>query len=135
VSKLPRLSPTPLLLCAAALAVAYLGYTSARYVIRNYQLHQDEQQVRREIAQLDRDHEQLAAVRDYLQSDEYVEDAARRTLGLVKPGETLVIVSGTSPTPEATPTPGAQLSPVAEWWKQLFEPSGAPVPTGTVSSQ
>jgi cell division protein FtsB len=118
----------PLLACAAVLAIGYLGYTTSRYVIHNYQLHQDEAQIRRDIAQLDRDHAQLVAVRDYLKSDEYVEDVARRILGLVRPGETLVVVSG-APAAAATPGPLAQHTAGAEWWKDLFtNPPPTPTP-------
>jgi cell division protein FtsB len=132
VSRLPHPSLTPLFLGAAVLAIGYLTFTSVRYVIHNYQLHRQEQQVHRDIAQLDQDHQQLTAVRDYLKSDEYVEDVARRVLGLVKPGETLVIVSGTAqPTTSPTPAPRAAVTPQNEWWKALFEPAGASVPTPT----
>lgn len=134
MSKLPHRSLTPLFLGAAVLAIGYLTFTSAHYVIHNYHLHKQEQQIHRDIAQLDQDHQQLTAVRDYLKSDEYVEDVARRTLGLVKPGETLVIVSGTEqPSASPTPAPRAVVTSQAEWWKSLFEPGGAPVPTPTPS--
>ena len=128
MSRLPRPQLMPFVVCAAVLAIGYLGYTTSRYVIHNYQLHQDEAQIRRDIAQLDRDHEQLVAVRDYLKSDEYIEDQARRILGLVRPGETLVVVSG-APAPAATPAPLAQHTPGAEWWKDLFaNPKATPTP-------
>ena len=119
MSGLPRLPITPLVICAAALAITYLGFSTTRYAFHNYRLHHDEAQLRTDIAQLDRDHERLAAVRDYLRSDEYIEDVARRTLGLVRPGETLVVVSGD--TPAAPPTANAAaLTPASEWWKSLF---------------
>jgi hypothetical protein len=59
------------------------------------------------------------AVRDYLKSDEHIEDIARRILGLVRPGETLVVVSGAplrgeSSTAAATAEPFAQHTPGAE---------------------
>jgi cell division protein FtsB len=130
VSRLPHLSALPLVLGLAALAFAYLSFTTSRYVIHNYQLHQQESQVRRQIDQLNKDHEQLVAVRDYLKSDEYVQAVARRVLGLVNPGETLVIVSGTTPPPA---TPVAQGSPGAEWWKELFGSGGAATPAPTPS--
>ena len=128
MSRLPRLSLTPLFLCAAALAIAYLVFTTAHYVVHNYQLHHEESGVRADIARLDADHAQLVAVRDYLKSDEYVTDVARRILGLVRPGETLVVVSGNGQPPAATPTP--RLTPAAggeQWWKELFV--AAPVAT------
>jgi cell division protein FtsB len=128
VSRRLHLSALPLVLGIAVLAFAYLGYTTSRYVIHNYQLRQQESQVRRDIAQLNSDHEQLVAVRDYLKSDEYVQDVARRVLGLVNPGETLVIVSGTAPLPA---TPAAGQPAYTEWWKQLFGDAAVPTPTPT----
>ena len=126
VSRLPRLSLTPLLLAAAALVVGYFVVTTARNIYHNHQLAQEEASVRRDIAQLDRDHQQLVAVRDYLKSDEYIEYNARRVLGLVRPGETLVIVSSNAP--DATATPLAP-SDGGAWWKDLFDPAQTPAPT------
>jgi cell division protein FtsB len=77
--------------------------------------------MRREIAELRRQHEELVALREYLRSDEYVEGIARRVLGLVKPGETLTIVSG----PEQ-PGAGGEAEeggrPSQPWWEALFGP-------------
>lgn len=130
MSKLPRLPLTPLVICAAVLAITYLGFTTTHYVIYNYQLQRDESQVRADIAQLDRDRDQLVAVRDYLKSDEYIEDVARRVLGLVRPGETLVVVSGATPVATAATSPVAAPTPASEWWKSLFvQPGVAATPT------
>ena len=118
----------PLILaCACLAAIALLGFTTGQNVLRNYHLRQEEQQLRTELLELDRDNEQLQGIRDYLESDEYIEDVARRTLGLVKPGETLVVVSGEAPASSAAPTP----APDAPWWKSLFgiaEPTPTPPP-------
>lgn len=122
----------PIALGAALIALTYLGLSSARYVVRNYQLQGDEQQVRADIAQLKQDQARLIAVRDYLQSDEYVEDVARRTLGLVRPGETLVVVSGTTPVAgAASATPAARPTAGGAWWKSLFG-AGDATPTPAV---
>lgn len=111
----------PLVLCAAALAITYLGFTTIRYVTHNFRVRDEEAQVRRDIARLDEEHAQLVAVKDYLQSDEYVEYVARNTLGLVRPGETLVVVSGTDPpAPTATPEGVAADTGPEPWWKELF---------------
>ncbi len=72
VSWLPRLSLMPLLLAAAALTISYFVVTTARNIYHNHELAQEETAIRRDIAQLDRDHQQLVAVRDYLKSDEYI---------------------------------------------------------------
>jgi len=130
VSRLPHPPLPTLLLVPAILIAGYLTFTSGRYVVHNYQLNGDEQRLRAEIRELDRDREQLRAIHDYLESDEYVEDVARRVLGLVRPGETLVVVSGAEATPgdaQAAVTPGAR------WWENLFTrpeamASGTPAP-------
>jgi len=129
VSRLPRLSLTPLLLAAAALVVGYFVVTTARNIYHNHELAREETAIRRDIAQLDRDHEQLVAVRDYLKSDEYIEYNARRVLGLVKPGETLVVVSSNGPAPMVTATPPLSPAQGGAWWKDLFAPAVAPTPT------
>ena len=117
-----------ILLCAAAVVIGYLAINTTRYVVHNYDLRQQETQTRAEIAQLDREHAQLTAVRDYLTSDAYVESVARRTLGLVHPGETLVVVSPSQDLPSATATPaGADAG--EPWWQRLFvAPQRTPTP-------
>ncbi len=136
VSRLPHLPLTPLVIGLAALAITYLGFTSTRYVVHEYNLRQDQATLQRDIKQLNRDHQQLVAVRDYLKSDEYIEDLARRVLGLVRPGETLVVVSSSAPPPiAATPSAPAARTPSAEWWKDLFvQPAAAPTPVPTAVS-
>jgi cell division protein FtsB len=114
----------PIVVCAAALALTYLGFSTTTYIVDNYRLRQDESRIRAEIAQLERDRAELTGVRDYLKSDEYIEEVARRTLGLVRPGETLVVVSSTAPEPTPTPPDGTAPAPAGDqpWWKALFGP-------------
>jgi cell division protein FtsB len=129
VSRLPHLPFTPLIIGAAALLITYLGFTTTQYVLHDRDLRRQETQLHAEIEQLDRDHDNLVAVRDYLKSDEYIEDVARRVLGLVRPGETLVIVSGNAPAGDAPPAPEPALTPGSEWWKDLFlRPDATPTP-------
>ncbi len=121
---------TPIIVGAALLAAAYFGYSTYYYVAHNYQLADEEASIGRDIAELDQRHTQLTAVRDYLRSDEYVEYVARNTLGLVRPGETLVIVSSSAPpVPTTTPSIGA-VQDTGPWWQDLFvRPEAAPTPT------
>jgi cell division protein FtsB len=120
----------PIVVGAALLAAAYFGYSTYHYVAHNYQLADDEAAIEREIAELDARHAQLVAVRDYLKSDEYVEYVARNTLGLVRPGETLVVVSSSAPAaPSATPSASEERD-TAPWWQELFVgPEEAPTST------
>jgi cell division protein FtsB len=133
VPEFPRLPLLPAIIGTALIAAAYLAFTTGSYVVHYYQLRGEERALKREIADLNTEHRQLTAVRDYLESDEYVEDVARRTLGLVRPGETLVIVSGMDPPPTPTPeVPAATVMPGDEdWWKSLFVPNEPTTPTPT----
>ena len=128
----------PLILAAALLAAGFLDLSITRNAVHNYQLRQDERDLRAELRQLEADRGQLTAVHDYLESDEYIEDVARRVLGLVRPGETLVVVSGSAPAGGSAPAsagtaaaPGHSLA--LPWWKDLFiapEPAAAPPQRG-----
>lgn len=105
---------------AVALALfGFLALSTARNLVRHYELQSRERELRVELRQLDADHAQLEAVRQYLQSDEYIEDVARRVLGLVRPGETLVVVSGPTPAAEA-PVAADAARGDDQWWKDLF---------------
>lgn len=130
VPERPHLPLLPLILAAALLAAGFLALSITRNAVHNYQLRQDERDLRAELRQLDADREQLTAVHDYLESDEYVEDVARRVLGLVRPGETLVVVSGSAaPAASTASAPGPSLA--RPWWKDLFlapEPAATPPP-------
>jgi cell division protein FtsB len=110
-----------LVVLATALVVGYLLFRAGGIGLQSYRLAGQEQQVRQEIADLQRQHEELVALREYLRSDEYIESVARRVLGLVKPGETLTIVSGSQ---GEEPGVSAEESkrPNRPWWEELFGP-------------
>jgi cell division protein FtsB len=116
---LPRLSLARVVLLLAAVVVGYFLFNAGKDTLLSHHLTQEQQQLRNQISQLQNDQKKLQAISDYLHTDDYVEGAARR-LGLVRPGETLVIVSSTAQ-PAATPTPSASGS-AQSWWEQLFGP-------------
>lgn len=100
--------------------VGYLLFTAAGEVLLSHRLNQDEQRLEQELTKLRRQQVQLEAIREYLKTDEYIEGVARRVLGLVRPGETLVIVSSTVP---PTPMPdGFAQEDGRRWWEALYEP-------------
>lgn len=120
MSKLPRLSPTRVACIVAAVVVGYFLLSAAQDTLLSHQLSQDEQNLRSDVAGLTRQRAELQAIRDYLQTDEYIEGVARRILGLVRPGETLFIVSSSvqptpGPTPHSDPPDRAQ-----PWWEKLY---------------
>lgn len=107
-------SPGRLLLLAALAIVAYLCFSAGTNLLHSYRLASDEARLRNEVDRLRQQQDQLQQIRDYLRTDEYVEFMARRVFGLVKPGETLVIV-------DAPPAQGPAEDPTdLEWWRRLF---------------
>ena len=118
--RLPRLSPTRIAMLLAAIVVGYLLFAAVGDTLLSQRLGHDEAQLERQIADLQRQRERLETIRDYLKTDEYIEGVARRVLGLVRPGETLVVVSSS-----ATPTPASQADAEEQrdqrpWWEQLY---------------
>ncbi|MDI6856968.1 MAG: septum formation initiator family protein [Dehalococcoidia bacterium] len=106
----------------AAVVVGYLLFSTVNATLNSYRLAGDEEKARRDIAELEARYEKLVAIREYLSSDEYIEGMARRMLGLVKPGETLVKV--TSPQGETGPIDGTPTPEPGDraWWEELFGP-------------
>jgi cell division protein FtsB len=107
------LSPGRLTLLATLAVAGYLLFSAGNNVLHSYQLASDETRLRQEVERLQRQKEQLEQIREYLRTDEYVEFMARRVFGLVKPGETLVIV-------DAPPAPPGDEDPSLTWWQRLF---------------
>jgi len=113
------LSTTQLVMVLAALVVGYLLFAAAGDVLRSHRLNRNEERVRNEISELQRQHQELEALRDEMLTDEYIEGVARRVLGLVRPGETLITVS--SATPEPTPERD-RIRRGQPWWHALEGP-------------
>lgn len=108
-----RRSLFPLLFFFAVLAlVGYFVYGAVDGLVSSSALEDRVAEVRREIDELQWQSEQLGVIAGYLDSDEYVERAAREDLGLVRPGEEAFAV-------EAPLRPGLPLvrSP---WWANLL---------------
>ncbi len=99
-----------------AVVVIYFLVTGAVNAVRSHQLRQEEGRVRAEIEQMQARYQRLEALRDYLNSDEYIEAVAREQLGLVREGETGFVAISTVPPPAANPdAPQPEL-----WWDVLI---------------
>lgn len=113
---LPSLiSPGRIILVASLIVAGYLAFSAGNNLLNSYRLADDESRLREAIAELERQEDQLLQIRDYLRTDEYVEFMARKVFGLVKPGETLVVID--APDPVATETETG-----TTWWERLFSP-------------
>lgn len=106
--------PQKVLLVAAVFIIAYFIISIAGNAVTRYEINHRQEHLRREIAALEAQQARLAALKRYMESDEFVERAARDQ-GLVRPGDTVVIVVAPTPSPDAGPPPGSP------WWERYFE--------------
>lgn len=119
-----RVSPTQLLFLGI---ITVLLFFIASYIGRDLEyraavaeLQQWEDRLSTEQARGERLQQEL----EWVQSDAYLEEAARRELGLVRRGDTLVVPVNVTSTPVATPTPVAAAAraatPAWQTWRDLF---------------
>lgn len=95
------------------LAVAgYFVYTAGTGWLRNQQLGDDRAAAEQHLAELEDRKAYLEGIRDYVASDVYVEQQARRQLGYIRDGEVPFVVIS-PPVEEDGALSGA-------WWERLF---------------
>lgn len=105
------------MLGVTALIVGYFLVTGGTTALRASRLSDREDRLEAELAGLQERYQRLEALRQYLGSDEYIEAVAREQLGLVKEGETSIVVISTAPSP--TPAPD-QTNEDELWWQALI---------------
>ena len=103
--------------------VSYAGRVVQRTYLETEAVHWEAK-----IAQAEANTLALAAERSYVESDAYIQEKARNELGLVQPGDALVIVVPSTPTPVITPVAveeSVQNTEKANWqqWLDLFVPA------------
>ena len=107
------------MLAVTALVVVYFLVSAGFGGIRAHQLRQQQGRLEADIQELQTRYQRLEALHQYLTSDEYIEGVAREQLGLVREGETGIVVISTvlspTPSPGAGPDAGPQL-----WWDILI---------------
>jgi len=114
--RFPKISTARLIVLGTALIAVYFLATGGVNTIRAHQLRQQEDRLQADVQDLQARYGRLQALRDYLNSDEYVESVAREELGLVKKGEEGIVVISSAPAP--TPAPG-EAEP-SLWWDVLI---------------
>jgi cell division protein FtsB len=97
---------------AGLLIGLYFASTAVQGAIRNERLEHTREQAKREVSALHEKKAYLEAIVEYAGSDEYVEDAARRELGFIRPGETAFVLIGPGLPEKETQSP--------DWWERLF---------------
>ncbi len=106
------------MLVVTALIIGYFLVTGATTALRSSQLSDREDRLRAEITHLEERYERLEALQEYLGSDEYIESVAREQLGLVREGETSIVVIPAVASPDED---GEDEQNEGElWWETLI---------------
>ena len=106
------LSRARLTIAVCLVLAGYFVYTAAIDAAKNQEIDQGRLEAAQELRELHDRLGYLEAVRDYVASDEYVEQQARRQLGYIRPGEIAFVVNG----PEAE----VDDTTAGSWWERLF---------------
>jgi len=113
-----------------AAVFAFAIYSNIRLAIRNYELRQTVQSSKEEVEALKRRNEKLRLLLTFYETDEYQEVEAKRRLGLKRPDETAVLVSGLPANSladtledfvyrEPEPVQAPQDTNLQRWWKYI----------------
>jgi cell division protein FtsB len=100
----------------------FLAFQVGRQVYASWSINQEAERVAAEITALEEQNTELLRELEYLQSDAYVSQEARRMLNLGRPGErVLIIPPGSEAAPPASATEESQPAPPPiEQWMELF---------------
>jgi cell division protein FtsB len=112
-SYIPGLSLRRVAVVTCVFVVVYSGFTIAGNATRSFELNAQTRQLQRDIAGQQKQYAELEALRRYMQSDAFIETAARQE-GLAVPGDTAIVV--TAPTQPAE----TQTEPSGAWWERYF---------------
>ena len=124
--KQPVISSGQFIAIIVATIALFMAVDFGRRMAAIYRLQREKARLEQEVAQEQARQEKLKAYKDYVQSDEFVEQWARTEGKMVKPGETPVV-----PVPVRTPTlsekhpPGESQAMKGEphwreWWELFF---------------
>ena len=114
------------------LAFIWLGLVLTKTIYKKYQLNQEIESLKVEIAKMDKKEQELTKLIDYLGSQDYLEKEAREKLNLKKEGESVLMVSETELAKELSNSPGqgsaagseeklAAENNLIKWWKFFFK--------------
>ena len=118
--RFPAFGPLQMVIAIAALLLVLFAYAGVQTARQQHRLAEQQREVEQEIARLQQQIAELAGLREYLGSDEYIEAVGRSRFGLVRPGETAVIVEDhtTDQQPLGAGVPDRE--PGERWWEALF---------------
>ncbi|MFA6024625.1 MAG: septum formation initiator family protein [Candidatus Gracilibacteria bacterium] len=117
-----------LLLIVGFLVVAYMLYKLTVSIYENYQIEKHIQEFEAKNAELQAENEAKLADFQYYTSEEYVEKVAKQNLGLINPGEQvlvipdedLIVLSQNEEEQRVAEEIRASWSSPKKWWKFFF---------------
>ena len=115
--RLAKISGTRIVLAVTVVIASYFLVTGATTALQSRRLSEREDRLQAETSDLQQRYQRLEALRQYLNSDEYIETVAREQLGLVRQGEMSIVVIPTVASPTPKPGEGADND---LWWEALI---------------
>lgn len=122
---------TKMVIIVEFLVVSYLLYTLTKSVYQSYQIDQHIDNFRKENDMIAQENKQKEADYSYYSSDAYIEKIAKQNLGLVNPGEEVIVIPSSSlgssgvvggATDEQNDMVGVQqMTNPQKWWKFFFD--------------
>ncbi len=122
---------TKMIIIIEFLVVSYLLYTLTKSVYQSYQIDQHIADFKKENDLIAQENKQKEADYSYYSSDAYIEKIAKQNLGLVNPGEQVIVISNTAQgqtgltngsTDDQSDNAGIQSLPNPQkWWKFFFD--------------
>jgi len=109
---IPVFTKTTLFLLVCLLLTGYFVFTASSGTVRQRQQDASHEAALEEVQDLRFKLGHLVAVYDYVVSDAYVEQAARRELGYIREGEIAFVV--------LSPPPASDQQLPGEWWERRF---------------
>ena len=113
----PSFGPVQMVFAVAALLLGLFLYAGVQTATHTNRLRSDVDDLQAEVYDLRVQRSELEGLRWYLRSDEYVEAVARAEFGLVRPGETAVVVDAAGDDHPDRPS----REPGQRWWEALFD--------------
>jgi cell division protein FtsB len=123
---------TKMVIIVEFLVVSYLLYTLTKSVYQSYQIDQHIDSFKKENDLIAQENKQKEADYSYYSSDAYIEKIAKQNLGLVNPGEEVIVIPSTSNPATGVVGTAAEdqnvtdsnvqlLSNSQKWWKFFFD--------------
>lgn len=120
-------SLTKLIIVVEFLLVAYLLYSLTKNVYNNYKVDNYIEDFREENLLIERENRQKTEDYLYFTSQEYIDKIAKQNLGLINPGEEVIILApetfadgGVNDSAEGDLAKHEGLSNAAKWWDFFF---------------